>query len=436
MKKVRFSPNRALFLLTAMLFMCLVLFNMNVSDENMASPDGGLNGSSGKWSEFDHSAYDNETTSGDVLSTTFTWPSDGTLLVRASATSSSYTIARFNGVTIPAGLIVDFYKYDGTHDTYELLGHFDTTDGKPYTIGSGTGTGTASTPSAGGPNGNKTSSDGADTYEGQPKWSKNYDGKPDKWGRIEHEAITPGKPSVSYRNSYVDVKPSDWYYDAVMTLSDGGLLGGYGDGRFGPDDRLTRAQLAFITSGIKGYAVTENDINCAIDDYAKYKDDALADRCFAACVLGGFANKPGCHLHLLTDHERTLVSDSVGLTAVNEKYCMYVGIYDTWRGSLGKDIEYRTSIDQFPDADEIYKWIDENAHAVLQALYGACNSRKEEIEVVQRYFLAAYNLGMFAGVDAEGNFNPHGLITRGQLSQALYSVGWISKGILNYDGQY
>ena len=35
-----------------------------------------------------------------------------------------------------------------------------------------------------------------------------------------------------------------WCYDAVMTLTEGGLLNGYGNGKFGPNDNLTRAQVS------------------------------------------------------------------------------------------------------------------------------------------------------------------------------------------------
>lgn len=46
--------------------------------------------------------------------------------------------------------------------------------------------------------------------------------------------------------SFTDVPRQAWYYDAVATASSYGLIGGYGDGRFGPNDKTTREQAMVI----------------------------------------------------------------------------------------------------------------------------------------------------------------------------------------------
>ena len=103
-----------------------------------AADTGALNGESGSWSQFDKGVYD-VVVSSSTFKGTFEWPdSPSKVCVTASATNPSYTIAKFNGITIPAGMIVDIYKYSGSADTYTLLGHFDTTDGKSITIGKDT----------------------------------------------------------------------------------------------------------------------------------------------------------------------------------------------------------------------------------------------------------------------------------------------------------
>ena len=47
-------------------------------------------------------------------------------------------------------------------------------------------------------------------------------------------------------NSYSDVAPTAWYNNAVSTLSRMGILGGYEDGTFRPNDSITRAEFAKI----------------------------------------------------------------------------------------------------------------------------------------------------------------------------------------------
>lgn len=55
-----------------------------------------------------------------------------------------------------------------------------------------------------------------------------------------------GSPAVSAGTAYTDVTPGTWYADAVAWASQTGIVQGYGDGRFGPDDPVTREQLAVI----------------------------------------------------------------------------------------------------------------------------------------------------------------------------------------------
>ena len=46
---------------------------------------------------------------------------------------------------------------------------------------------------------------------------------------------------------YFDVKPDAWFYDAVKKVSDAGLMQG-SDGKFRPNDTVTRAEMATILS--------------------------------------------------------------------------------------------------------------------------------------------------------------------------------------------
>lgn len=57
--------------------------------------------------------------------------------------------------------------------------------------------------------------------------------------------ICGGIGSTSLAASFPDVGPEAWYYDTVNWASDAGLITGYEDGTFGPDDILERGQ--FIT---------------------------------------------------------------------------------------------------------------------------------------------------------------------------------------------
>lgn len=55
-----------------------------------------------------------------------------------------------------------------------------------------------------------------------------------------------GEPEAAADNVFTDVAADTWYTKAVLWASENGIAIGYGDGIFGPDDAITREQLATI----------------------------------------------------------------------------------------------------------------------------------------------------------------------------------------------
>ncbi len=104
-----------------------------------------------------------------------------------------------------------------------------------------------------------------------------------------------GKPSArGAGKSFPDVKRGKYYYDAVRWASSVGVVNGYANGRFGPDDNVTREQfatmLANYASKIAGKKVTGSSA-----DYKSMRDassvSAFARRsvgwCFRNKILSG-----------------------------------------------------------------------------------------------------------------------------------------------------
>ena len=54
-----------------------------------------------------------------------------------------------------------------------------------------------------------------------------------------------GKPAAG-RSTFPDVPASEWYAAAIDWASETGIVSGYGDGRFGPNDSVTREQFAVM----------------------------------------------------------------------------------------------------------------------------------------------------------------------------------------------
>ena len=55
-----------------------------------------------------------------------------------------------------------------------------------------------------------------------------------------------GEPTVTGTSKFNDVPADQWYTDAVVWAADNDIVTGYGGGRFGPDDPITREQMAVI----------------------------------------------------------------------------------------------------------------------------------------------------------------------------------------------
>ncbi len=63
----------------------------------------------------------------------------------------------------------------------------------------------------------------------------------------------------SKTNPFTDVNPEDWYNNAISTLYNAGVLNGYADNTFRPDDPITRAELVKIAMSFYGTPVTSNE---------------------------------------------------------------------------------------------------------------------------------------------------------------------------------
>ena len=54
------------------------------------------------------------------------------------------------------------------------------------------------------------------------------------------------------KTSFSDVSKNDWYYDAVSIAYEYGIISGYGNGKFGPMDKITHEQaMAMVAQAMK-----------------------------------------------------------------------------------------------------------------------------------------------------------------------------------------
>lgn len=107
-----------------------------------------------------------------------------------------------------------------------------------------------------------------------------------------------GEPAVTGTSKFSDVPADQWYTDAVIWAAENDIVTGYGGGRFGPDDPITREQMAVILfryAQYKGYDVSigedTNILSYAdVNEIGEYAIPAMQWACGSGLINGVTGN--------------------------------------------------------------------------------------------------------------------------------------------------
>ena len=95
--------------------------------------------------------------------------------------------------------------------------------------------------------------------------------------------------------SFTDVPSTHWAYSFINEMAEGGLITGYGGGIYGPEDDITREQMALMLyryAQHKGYDTTQGGMEVReFTDYEDISDWALEGVTWA--VNAGLLNGKG-----------------------------------------------------------------------------------------------------------------------------------------------
>ncbi len=86
-----------------------------------------------------------------------------------------------------------------------------------------------------------------------------------------------GTPAVSSTADFTDVAEGMWYTNAIAWASANRIVSGYGDGQFGPNDNITREQLAVMLYRYAGSPSANGSVSSFVDadDISEYAVDAM-----------------------------------------------------------------------------------------------------------------------------------------------------------------
>lgn len=191
---------------------------------------------------------------------------------------------------------------------------------------------------------------------------------------------------------FSDVSSDAWYYEAVNTMAQNGLLAGYSDGLFHPDDPITYGQFATILCRVTGTST----------DNPKHWHGAML--CTSThWAAGALLQMDGTNVfgRFCKDADEKLWRGEAleALTILARHMPAYNFSYKT------QVSEKIWTLNDIPDANAI------NTKCHMPHIW------------TNTHILYAYNLGLTAGTDSRGTCNPAGIVSRAQLCQMLYNMG-------------
>ena len=308
---------------------------------------------------------------------------------------------------------------------------------------------------------------------------------------LDFTKMAPNSTYIFYAGSvysFVDVNADAWYAPAIEYMKDSGIVEGYGDGKFGPNNTLMLSELCQIIYKAMGATYTspystwwgynairfciENNIilthgeitmanyNKAVtreeavsalvrmqyalskNGVAKYSDKVGAVRNAAqlnnACAA--FYGKTGYNIYIAFEQPGTDIDaraealyEEVFKSGLNGLVIVY------WGGNTGYYAQNKAVWADFMTQYRDQLKLGKNAStALVDAINsyvhraGATLSIPDLEQISPTYrddIIAAYQMGLVHGNDSAGTFAPKTYLTRASICQIFYNIRWEKPGV-------
>lgn len=217
--------------------------------------------------------------------------------------------------------------------------------------------------------------------------------------------------SAAGENKFTDVPDNAWYAEAVNALADGGVLKGRGNGIFDPTAPVTLAELSVVLMRLSGFG----------DQIAN--EDHWAGNAMYSLELGIEWTDEGERYTYANDPAYR--GDAVAELGIFAWYDFQHKYREANPGSSLQEVydatnEYTSRYDLSSIADrEEYRTIGKTWSYVVGYYYGenGHNFYYENIDM-------AYQFGVINGIDKNHTCNATGTLTRAELAQMCYNMGW------------
>ncbi len=97
-----------------------------------------------------------------------------------------------------------------------------------------------------------------------------------------------GQPKVTFTDKFADVKGGLWYSESIIWASEAKVVSGYANGKFGPDDAITREDFAIMLRNYANACGLKTNSKQSLTEFKDYKAvSAYAKDAVAWCVENG-----------------------------------------------------------------------------------------------------------------------------------------------------
>ena len=162
-------------------------------------------------------------------------------------------------------------------------------------------------------------------------------------------------------SGYSDVSAGDWYNNAVSTLSNMGVIGGYPDGTFGPNDTISRAEFVAIATRFFDYTARYEGAFSDVSSAAWY-----ADYIQAGVELGLVAGYPDGTFDpdgAISRAEACAIVNRVLGRVPHADYLLGWSVMVVWEDNQNTNAWYYADIQEATNSHD-FQWIEEDGETV------------------------------------------------------------------------
>ena len=167
----------------------------------------------------------------------------------------------------------------------------------------------------------------------------------------------------SQTNTYFDVIPEAWYNNAISTLSNMGIINGYEDGSFRPDNPITRAELTKIAVSFFGSAGN----NFKSSSFTDVADGAWYSSFIAAAeelgLVKGYGDGTFLPDNLITRAEAFTIVNRTLKRAPHKDHLLPGYDMNVWPDNMDTNAWYYAEVQEATNSHD-YNWITESAQKV------------------------------------------------------------------------